>query len=359
MGLAVRLQLEARKLLRRDLLSPRFYARRMAKQSWGRAVGSFLQTKFPYAFPLPAVPYVIVLELTTFCNLRCGMCPSPTLKSPRGTMSMAVYEKVLREAVTGGAHRFRFVGLGEPLLHPRLPQMIEMAKRAGLYTEVSTNATLLTPMLGQALLDAGLDEIGFSLDSADEAEYERIREGGCYREVVRNVETFLEMCKQRPDPPVTTARKVVMNGESVDAFSKQWSGKVDSLQFNVMRVYAGTKLAKEQPSREVPRTPLKPVKSRARCRQIMNHMIINWDGSVNLCNQSSRLIGNVQTAQLQELWRGKAIAQVRALHQDFNGNRLDICRICPVMAPATVEGDLGEEAQVSLRQAFDNSPQGE
>lgn len=344
----VRLQVGARKLLHRDLLSPAFYLRRARKQGFARAIASFVQTKIPWALPLPRLPFVISLEPTNICNLRCIMCPSPTLRAPRGTMSMALYEKILREAVAGGVHRFRFVGLGEPTLHPELPEMIRRASRAGLYTEVSTNATLLTPELGSALLDAGLDEIAFSLDAVEEAEFERIRKGARHREVMRNIDDFLARSRARPNRPITVARMVVMEGSDPAAFSRLWSGKVDSLQFNLLRPYAKTELL-----RLGRRARAKPLERPVRCRQIMSYMLIGWDGRVGLCNQSSVIVGDAKTSSLEAIWRDHPLTTVRRLHARHEGRRIDVCRICPVLAPTLSRGERTlEEAQVMERVAW-------
>ncbi|AUX45194.1 uncharacterized protein SOCE26_066750 [Sorangium cellulosum] len=350
----VRLQVGVRKLLFRDLLSVRFYARRIQKQHLARALTSLVYSKAPYTFPRPRLPYVVAVEPTTYCNLQCIMCPSPGFKSPRGYMSMDVFDKVLREAVAGGMHRIRFIGLGEPLMHPQLPEMIRKAKRGGLYTEVSTNATLLTRELGAALLDAGLDEIGFSLDSADEAEYERIRKGAKFREVIANVDGFLELCAaDRRRAPITVARMVVMDRSKIDEFSRRWSGKVDSLQFNPVRLYADTGVA-----RKVKRTlaaapqPMQ-LKRKVRCRLILQQLQVAWDGSVGLCSQSSVLVGDVKTASLQDIWNGVVLQKVRSLHEAYEGHRLDVCKVCPVMEPVIARDNtpLGE-GQVTTRAYF-------
>lgn len=348
MGSFVRAQVTVRKLLQRDLLSPVFYVRRARKQGISRAVASFVQTKIPWALPLPRLPYVISLEPTNLCNLRCIMCPSPTLKAQRGTMSMSLFDKILREAVAGGVHRFRFVGLGEPTLHPELPEMVRRAHRAGLYTEISTNATLLTPDLSKALLDAGLSEIAFSLDTADAAEYERIRKGARYDDVMRNIEGFLALSGSRPARPITVARMVVMEGSDTTAFSRRWSGKVDSLQFNVLRPYAKTELVRLGRGARP-----KPLGRPTRCRQIMSYMLIGWDGRVGLCNQSSVVVGDAKTSSLEAIWRDHPLTTVRRLHARYQGHRVDVCRICPVLEPSTSKGETPlEEAQVMERVAW-------
>jgi MoaA/NifB/PqqE/SkfB family radical SAM enzyme len=348
MGPFVRVQVGVRKLLQRDLLSPGFYVRRARKQGISRAIGSFVQTKIPWVLPLPRLPYVISLEPTNICNLRCIMCPSPTLKAPRGYMAASLYDKILREAVAGGVHRFRFVGLGEPTLHPELPEMVRKASRAGLYTEISTNATLLTRDLGEALLDAGLSEIAFSLDAVDGAEFERIRKGAHFQEVMDNIEGFLALCASRPARPITVARMVVMEGSDPAAFSRRWATKVDSLQFNVMRPYAKTELL-----RLGRRARPKPLGRPVRCRQILSYMLIGWDGRVGLCNQSGLIVGDARTSSLEAIWRDHPLTTVRALHARYQGHRIDVCRICPVLEPAVSRGEHPlEEAHVTDRVAW-------
>jgi len=337
-------------MFHRDLLSARFYVKRAQKNGLSRELGSFVQTKIPYSFPLPRLPYVLGLEPTTRCNLRCIMCPSPALKAPRGFMAMDLYQKILRQAKDGGAHRFRFVGLGEPLLHPELPAMVHLAKRAGIYTEITTNATLLTRELSLALLEAGLDEIGFSLDTTDPAAFERVRVGGSYHEVVANVEGFLALSASgKYESPITVARMVVMDGSDVEAFKRRWADKVDTLSFNVMRVYAGTALARKKTAPQGGPTP-PPARSQTRCRIIMGYMPICWDGRVSLCNQSSVIIGDANTTPLEALWKGHILEKVRRLHAQYQGHLVDVCRSCPVINPRAVGGDEHqEEAQVITR----------
>lgn len=345
------IQLRVRELLQRDLLTAGFYAHRARRQGLIRSLRTAVQAQIPYALPLPRFPSVLGVEPTNHCNLLCTMCPSPAQRSPRGYMAQGLYDDILRQGSAGGARRIRFIGLGEPLLHPDLPRMVRAAHDAGIYTEVTTNATLLTRDLGVALLDAGLDEIAFSLDSADEAEFERIRRGARFREVMDNVETFLSLCAAAGErAPVTVARMVVLGDAGVEPFVRRWQGKVDSLQFNVVRVYAGTRLAVNlrRSARDLPLAAA--LHRRTRCRQIWSYLNINWDGRVSLCNQTGVIVGDTNTTPIAEIWRGGALQKVRALHQRYEGMRVSLCRGCPVMMPSAPSDQRRiEEAQVTVR----------
>ena len=86
-------------------------------------------------------------ELTSRCNLRCGMCPMDDLTRP--------YEDAPWELVEDVAAQMRQLGLrmrylhemGEPLLYRRLPEAIDLFPGVC----VSSNATLLFEKLSKDL----------------------------------------------------------------------------------------------------------------------------------------------------------------------------------------------------------------
>ena len=86
---------------------------------------------------------------------------------------------------TGGT--VAFMGLGEPLLHPRFLDMVLLAKRRGLRTEVTTNALLLTTGLASGLLKAGLDQLVVSIDGASAEAFGSVRSGASLETVIDNV----------------------------------------------------------------------------------------------------------------------------------------------------------------------------
>ena len=68
---------------------------------------------------------------------------------------------------------------GEPLLHPRLPEMIEHAGRGGAMTVVSTNGNAANdePRI-ERLVSAAPGVVIVCIDGADQATYEKYRAGG-------------------------------------------------------------------------------------------------------------------------------------------------------------------------------------
>ena len=83
-----------------------------------------------------------------------------------------------------------FGGMGEPLVHNGIIDMVEYAANAGVRVELLTNGTLLTREISAALLDKGLNMLWVSMDSVDEDEYEKIRKNSSFRLVKDNIDAF-------------------------------------------------------------------------------------------------------------------------------------------------------------------------
>ena len=139
--------------------------------------------------PAPAKVYV---EPTNACNLSCATCVRHAWDEPEGLMEWATFAAVVdgmaaaSVAAQAAPGTVAFMGLGEPLLHPRFLDMVEAAKARGLRAEVTTNALLLDDAMAAGLLEAGLDQLVVSIDGASAEAFGRVR-GASLSRVVENV----------------------------------------------------------------------------------------------------------------------------------------------------------------------------
>ena len=106
----------------------------------------------------------VYVEITNICNMRCSFCHGHS-RSP-GQMTLAQYARVL-EQLQGKTQYIYHHLMGEPLVHPLLPQFIQMACAAGFHPMLTTNGTLLQ-RLGDQILLPGLHKINISLHSFEE-----------------------------------------------------------------------------------------------------------------------------------------------------------------------------------------------
>lgn len=124
--------------------------------------------------PRPPVDYTrggvddlkkLYIEPTSRCNLSCKMCFRHAWIDPvLADMEWEVFERAL-DTQPDSVQTVFFGGMGEPLVHPRILDMVNAARATGRWVELLTNATLLTREMSDALLSAGLDKLWVSVDS--------------------------------------------------------------------------------------------------------------------------------------------------------------------------------------------------
>lgn len=132
------------------------------------------------------------------CNLACNYClhslpvPERGFVSAKAVMDYGLYQKCVDDlrAFPGKLKMLRFAGTGEPLLHPRLADMIAYAKDRAVAEslDVVTNGIALTPEMADRFVRAGLNRIRFSIQGLDDDAYAFRREKGVFRRLVENIE---------------------------------------------------------------------------------------------------------------------------------------------------------------------------
>jgi MoaA/NifB/PqqE/SkfB family radical SAM enzyme len=136
----------------------------------------------------------IYIEPTNRCNLECRTCMRNVWDEPLGEMGSATFARIV-----DGLRSFSspptvfFGGLGEPLAHPDIVEMVSQVKALGSSVELITNGTLLTKPLSKQLIDAGLDVIWVSLDGATPESYADVRLGAVLPKVLANLADFREV----------------------------------------------------------------------------------------------------------------------------------------------------------------------
>jgi radical SAM protein with 4Fe4S-binding SPASM domain len=121
------------------------------------------------------------VEVTTYCNLRCPGCQRTIIASGADWnnqyMPLEKFRLLVEQLPT--VHEFSPTGIGEPTLHPDLPEMIRIAHASGKFNEI----TLTTHGMAHdvdyfcRLFADGLDKLYISVDTLDSRLIERLRAG--------------------------------------------------------------------------------------------------------------------------------------------------------------------------------------
>ena len=119
-------------------------------------------------------PVGLLAELTHRCPLQCPYCSNPLeLERVNAELTTAEWQDVMRQAGELGILQIHLSG-GEPTVRKDLEDIVDVAAKAGLYTNLITAGVTLTRDRLKKLKDLGLDHVQLSIQDVDEENAERI-----------------------------------------------------------------------------------------------------------------------------------------------------------------------------------------
>lgn len=260
------------------------------------------------------------LELTSKCNLRCGMCPLPVLRRPYEDMEWSLVEKAERE-IHGNGLRLKWLHeMGEPLLYGRIDDAIRLFPEASL----STNGLVLTPEVGAKLLASPLKRIRICVDSIDPQIYPQIRTGGDFDKLVDLTRKFLVQAKGSPlRIEIQKMRSRLTQDETVDDFRKLF----DLRQYKNARVIERTCEALDVNEE----TDLHGKFYGCVQGAFFTWVVIFADGRVTHCcydAHGDQVLGDLKTQTLQEILDAPRFAEMRSAFERRDFSNLPRCGEC-------------------------------
>lgn len=304
-------------------------------------------------------PLMVVISVIYPCNLGCPNCPYTDGNSQirrfyrerHGELiDESLWRKIAEECGAYGAW-LRCTGGGEPMLHPRMVEMVEFAKERGARVWLNTNGSVFGPLPRQRrklerLLAAEIDLIEFSMDAADAQTYAQVRppRSGRPRDAERwwsehleNVRSALEIrarTRARSRIVVSLIRQDALAGrieEAVD-FWLRGVGVDDVITRKFLTWDDNTALDSNHALdlhlyRDLPTEPKAP------CVWPFERLNVDTLGRVALCGQdiafrTAGLFPNVRESSIQEIWQGEAFNRYRRLHLEGRGAEAWPCRGC-------------------------------
>lgn len=273
-------------------------------------------------------PIHLDVETTNNCNLRCIMCGRNWMKERLGYMDWELFTKIIDEGAKYHLSSIKLNYRGEPLLHPKVVEMVKYAKEKGiLEVQFNTNGCLLSEKLAKELIEAGLDRMIFSFDAAERETYNKIRRGSDYDKVLANIKKLVEVRNQiGKKKPLVRVQMVKMpeNKDQIEDFIKMWQPIANRMAVSTHRDPLGAQ---------------KKVGHFA-CPQIWQRLMVCWDGEVRMCCgdwYGEYVLGNVKNETLHDIWLGKKLQAARKIHQEGKFGAISVCAKCEVNSPRVDE----------------------
>lgn len=277
---------------------------------------------------LNSLPTRLWIESTSVCNLRCIMCLNRDLsQNDKGFMDFSLYKKIIDE-VKDYVHDIYLHHRGEPLLHPRLADMIGYAKTNGINVRFHTNGTLLNQKIAEDILSSGPDLVSFSIDGFSSEIYNKIRVNGDFDKTISNIIEFLRLRKVKNTiKPYVIIEEIEFpqykdyyEPKTRKEFSKRFKNLgLDELIFKNLYNWAG--------DYEIPE---KPIDIHSKCTFPWYASVILWDGTVTSCPQDyfGRIkLGDITKKPLKQIWNDNPYRTLRE-NMVFSLENLSPCNKC-------------------------------
>lgn len=277
------------------------------------------------------LPLELVIEVTNKCNLKCVMCTRGDMKRPIGNMEMNLYKKIIDD-VSPYIELIYLHGLGEPLFHPKIFEMIKYAKKKNVKVGLSTNGTIMTEEKARRILSCGLDYLIISLDAVTPRTYKIVRGGGgdLFGQLVINVKKYLELKKKAKNAPFTTLQFIKLGENEKEAikFEKMWKG----MGADVIRIKPVEDLLRKDKARKLPHRP---------CYYIWRQLnMVSWDGRfVTPCCMDSNgdyPLGDARKESIEKIWNSPKMIALRKAQLTGDWKKMQLCKDCTYIQPSFV-----------------------
>jgi SynChlorMet cassette radical SAM/SPASM protein ScmF len=306
----------------------------------------------------------IYFYLTNGCNLCCRHCwIQPKHKSSNEDLQfldLGLYASSLKQAKPLGLTKVKLTG-GEPLLHPRIQEIIRLTRNEGLGLTLETNGVLCTTELARELSSCKSIFVSVSLDGANALTHEHLRGvKGCFEQALSGIHSLVS-AGIKPQIIMTLMRKnkdeisdVVRLAEKIGA---------GSVKFNILQpVSRGAAMHQEgealgiEELLEIGRWVENTLSSSSKVRLIFSHPIafrplgkilgkqsnnrgicnilsiigVLSNGFYSLCGIGESLpelvFADAKKSSLEEVWTGNPVLQ--ELRQGLSARLKGVCADC-------------------------------
>jgi MoaA/NifB/PqqE/SkfB family radical SAM enzyme len=284
-------------------------------------------------------PHVITVEPTNVCQNKCLYCSRQLMNRKYGYLAPEIMERISREAA-GRSTCVRHGGFGEPLLHPKIVDLIAASKRHGVLTTIFTNGNLLTEDMMNAFIDLGLDEIRFSSSGITPGEHNRVRKNSDYHtDFDRKLEMAFRLREKKGSvrPFLTLYTNVLDYGaetfvENIDGYKDRYLQIADKVDIDLTMFSRVKDLSHVRPLYEAQTVEEihKP------CVTLYLKVIVHWNGDVFCCDcaynyEEEFFLGNLTDSGFS-IEKGFCSEKINTLRQQLsvsmNHDRFALCRAC-------------------------------
>ena len=285
---------------------------------------------------VPQFPFLIDVEITNHCNLKCIFCAHQLMQREKGFMADDIFFKVVNDCAAYGVP-IRLIRWGEPFLHPRIIQYVEYAKAAGIGVHITNNGLVVRKAQIDELIRMELDSIIFSFQGTSPQAYALLRNNKGYDRVREMIRYLVKRRGEREKPYLHVSCTVTdETKDQIDEFVALWVNIVDSVGIGHTNLSRLSAEAIKDPGRRELVTCLKRGESIRKvhppCTEIYQKLSVNYDGSVSCCcsdYDNFMVVGTLKEQTLEAIWNhSEELKMFRYLLDKERHCCLNLCSTC-------------------------------
>ena len=310
-----------------------------------------LQDLVPLVTPISAH-----VDVSSLCNYKCSFCFQADTKGmkevglKRGFMEAHLFQKIIDDMskFPDKIKKIKIGNHGEPTMHPKLPELIEYAKKSGIadIIEVFTNGSKLEPVLNRKIVEAGLQRINVSLEGLTDERYLQVAGvKQSFEKIIEGVASLYAIKKELGSDLIIyvkvadEAHALKENGlqftftpEERKYFFDTFGPISDEIYIEkVVPQWAETQLEKQNTVSETGMYDQKIEKWKEVCPFTFMYLHFNCDGTVSPCTLDwprKVVIGNAKIECVTDIWNGKRMRDLRLSMLLGKRNCVNFCNNC-------------------------------
>lgn len=311
-----------------ELVRFRSFALSFLKHNTPKKLNNLLTIEYELArrrTHLKGFPYILKIDPSNKCNLRCPMCFTGRKMGQRefGVMEASTYRKILDE-LGEYAYRIMLYGQGEPFMVKNIEEMIQEATDRNIGVSISSNLNILSEEQAVKMVSSGLEHLIVSLDGASQESYQKYRVGGSFDKVINNIKMISNIKKRRKTryPIIEWQYLVMRHNENEMETAKKIA---DEIGVNVIRFSPFSFLSpptKEEIEEWVPQNDrirymdnsgqsTNLYREQTVCSWLYRTVVINWEGGISPCCSyhftgfPRNDFGNINEQSFREIWNNE------------------------------------------------------
>ena len=278
---------------------------------------------------LPGGPIEVTIESTAKCNLACPMCPRHIYTFDDENMDLDLFRKIVGDCKDYVEFVWPY-GIGEPMIHPDIFEMIRITREAGIRSGMSTNATLLDDKRADMLLESGLDYLILAFDGATKESYEKYRVGADFERTRQCILNFLNKKREQGVSMFTVIQMVLLkdNEQEMAAYRALWDiDGIDLIRFKRDEIHID--------GSRIPDSKLGGQRSNPCHLLWRGPLYVRYDGKAFPCcyMYDEEPVGDLRHQSVMEVWNSKGMVDLRKSHLSGDLSQYPLCQTCQAARP--------------------------